>query len=115
MTRGRTRGALAAGLAALLAALAGAGCGSSGNSGSTKPRVQTGDFFFAPKEIRVKAGQTVTWTNTGQTIHTVKGPGFFSQAIDPTKRYSYRFARAGRFAYLCTLHPAQMRGTVVVR
>ena len=114
MTSGRSSGALAAGLAGLLAAVGGAGCGGSGNAGGS-PRVQAGDFFFAAKELDVKAGRTVTWTNTGQTIHTVKGPGFFSQAIDPGKRYSHRFARAGRFAYLCTLHPAQMRGTVVVK
>jgi plastocyanin len=115
VTSGRTGGALVAGLATLLAGVAGTGCGGSGNSAGAKPRVQAGDFFFAPKEIRVRVGQSVSWTNTGQTIHTVKGPGFFSQAIDPTKRYSYRFARPGGFAYLCTLHPAQMRGTVVVR
>jgi plastocyanin len=115
VTSGRTGGALAAGLATLLAGVAGTGCGGSSNSGGGGAAVRAGDFFFAPKELHVKAGQAVTWTNAGQTIHTVKGPGFFSQAIDPGKRYSYRFARAGRFAYLCTLHPAQMRGTVVVK
>jgi plastocyanin len=115
VTAGRTKGALAAGASALLAGVAGTGCGSSGNSGGASPGVKAGDFFFAAKEVHVNAGQTVTWTNTGQTIHTVKGPGFFSQAIDPGKRYSHRFPRAGRFAYLCTLHPAQMRGTVVVK
>jgi plastocyanin len=115
VTCGRTSGALAAGLATLLAGVAGSGCGGSSNSGGAAPSVKAGDFFFAPKELQVKAGRTVTWTNTGQTIHTVKGPGFFSQAIEPGKRYSYRFARAGRFAYLCTLHPAQMRATVVVK
>lgn len=114
MTRGRTRGALAAGLAAFFA-VAAPGCGGSGKSGgSAVPKVKAGDFFFAPKEVRVKVGQTVRWTNTGQTTHTVKGPGFFSQAIDPGMRYSHRFARAGRFPYLCTLHPQQMRGTLVV-
>lgn len=113
MTPGR--GALAAGLAALLVGAAGSGCGGSSKSGDGGgPKVKAGDFFFAPKELHVKAGESVTWTNTGQTIHTVKGGGFFSRAIDPGKRYSYRFAKAGRFPYLCTLHPAQMRGTVVV-
>jgi plastocyanin len=115
VTCGRTRGALAAGLATLLAGVAGTGCGGSSNSGGGGLSVKAGDFFFAPKDLHVKAGRTVTWTNTGQTIHTVKGPGFFSQAIDPGRRYSYRFARAGRFAYLCTLHPALMHGTVVVK
>jgi plastocyanin len=115
VTPGRASGALAAGLATLFVGVAGAGCGGSGKSGGgAGAKVKAGDFFFAPQEMRVKAGQTVTWTNTGQTIHTVKGQGFFSQAIDPGRSYSNRFTHAGRFPYLCTLHPQQMRGTVVV-
>jgi plastocyanin len=113
---GRPRRALSLGLAALIVSVASPGCGSSGKSGgSSSDEVQAGEFFFKAKEIRVKAGGQVTWTNTGKTTHTVKGPGFFSQAIDPGMRYSHRFSTAGRFPYLCTLHPQLMRGTVVVR
>jgi plastocyanin len=115
VTPGRARSAVGVGLAALVASVAGPGCGSSGKSGrSSSAKVQAGDFFFAAKELRVKAGASVTWTNTGKTTHTVKGPGFFSQAIDPGMRYSHQFSTPGRFAYLCTLHPQLMRGTVVV-
>jgi plastocyanin len=72
------------------------------------------DFSFTPNVVEVKAGQTVTWTNRGQTPHTVKGKGFFSKALDHGQKYSFRFSTPGRFKYLCTLHPTLMSGTVVV-
>jgi plastocyanin len=113
---GRRASCLAAGLAALLVGAAAAGCGSSSKSaGSKSNEVSAGDFFFRPKEVHLRVGQTITWKNSGKTIHTVKGQGFFSQAIDPGKSYAHRFAQAGSFPYLCTLHPQLMRGTVVVR
>ena len=71
---------------------------------------------FSPARIEVVPGTTVTWTNQGQTEHTVKGPGFFSpKALGHGEKYSFRFSKPGRFRYLCTLHPTLMRGTVVVK
>jgi plastocyanin len=91
----------------------GSGTASSGKGSSANVTVR--DFSFTPKVIDVKAGSTVTWTNQGQTEHTVKGPGFFSpKALAHGDKYSFRFSRPGRFPYLCTLHPTLMRGTVVV-
>ena len=93
----------------------GLGCGSSNNgSKASGTSVAAVDFSFAPKQITVKTGEAVTWTNQGQTTHTVNGPGFFSQALDPGKKYTHRFSKAGSFKYLCTLHPTQMQGTIVV-
>jgi plastocyanin len=58
----------------------------------------------------------VTWTNQGQIEHTVKGPGFFTaRALAHGQKYAHQFSKPGRFNYLCTLHPTQMKGTVVVR
>jgi plastocyanin len=113
-----TRPLLAIALGALLlsAPSLSLGCGSSsGGARSSGTGVAVADFSFTPKVIEVKAGQTVTWTNEGQVEHTVKGRGFFSpRALDHGQKYSHRFSRPGRFDYLCTLHPTQMRGTVVV-
>jgi len=108
---------LSVGLGALIVGVPGLACGSSSNgSKSSATDVAMADFSFTPKLITVKVGQTVTWTNQGQTQHTVKGPGFFSpRALDHGQKFSHRFSRRGRFNYLCTLHPALMRGTVVVR
>ena len=88
-----------------------ASCGSQ-NDGA----VRVADFSFSPRTVELKAGQSVTWKNAGQTAHTVKGPGFFStRAMDPGGSYSHRFARPGTYPYLCTLHPTLMKGVVVVR
>jgi plastocyanin len=106
--------ALAISLAALALAVAAPGCGSSGG-GSSSTDVKVADFSFSPKDITIKAGQTVTWTNDGQTAHTVKGKGFFTtKALAHGDEFSHKFPTAGRFSYLCTLHPTLMRGTVVV-
>jgi plastocyanin len=104
-------------LAALAVTVVAAGCGSSGDGSNTSATdVKVADFSFAPSETTVRAGQTVTWTNEGQADHTVKGQGFFSaKALGTGEKFSHRFTKPGRFPYLCTLHPTQMRGTVVVR
>jgi plastocyanin len=86
------------------------GCGS---EQSDEPLVDAADFEFAKRDITVKPGSTVTWTNTGSTAHTVKGDGFFSKAIEPGERYSFRFSSAGSFDYICTLH-TDMEGSVKV-
>ena len=107
------RAPLAAVLATLMAGVASCGGGSEGQDGGA--RVATADFRFDPQRVEVKAGETVRWTNTGQTPHTVKGSGFFSTpALDAGQSYSYRFTRPGRYPYLCTLHPTLMKGVIVV-
>jgi plastocyanin len=104
---------LAVGLGTLLIGVPGLACGG-GAGGGSGTSVDAFDFGFKAKELTVKPGTTVTWNNTGATTHTVKGGGFFSKAIDPGKSYSFKFTKAGRYTYLCTLHPSLMRGTVVV-
>jgi plastocyanin len=108
---------VAAGLAALALGGTVAGCGSSGGGAKTAAGdVTVADFSFSPETTTIQSGQSVTWTNEGQVEHTVKGPGFFStKALGNGQEFSHRFSRAGHFDYVCTLHPQQMRGTVVVR
>jgi plastocyanin len=78
--------------------------------------VNTGDNFFEPASLEVKVGDTVTWTNTGQELHNVQGPDFRSpDAFGAGQSYSNTFKAPGSFAYLCTLHPTQMKGTIVVK
>lgn len=87
---------------------------------------------FEPAEIVIAEGDTVTWTVTTASgePHTVtseaeggaQGTVFDSRADDPdlTKlkdaggTFSFTFAEAGSYDYLCTVHPTQMRGTVEV-
>lgn len=110
----RTR-LLAVGLGALLISAPGlAACGGDGESERPADAVDAFDFGFGPDELTASRGTTVTWTNTGDTIHTVKGPGFFSRAIQPGASYEFTFRKPGTYRYLCTLHPDQMRGRLIV-
>ena len=120
---------LAVGLGALAISVPGLACGddggsssstasSSSTSGAAAPAsgsVDTFDFGFDPADDTVEAGDTVTWENSGETIHTVKGDGFFSKAINPGDSYEHRFTKPGTYDYICTLHPDQMQGTIVVK
>jgi plastocyanin len=104
---------------------------SSGGGTGTKVSIPAGASInptngFSPKSVSVKVGDTVTWTNNDNTIHTVisgtgisdtnKGKDFDSglTALTTTgKTYSHQFTKAGDFPYFCELHPA-MTGKVTV-
>ena len=120
---------LTVGLGALAISAPGLACGddggSSGSTAASSPTssaaapatgsVDTFDFGFDPADDTVEVGDTVTWENSGETIHTVKGDGFFSKAINPGDSYEHKFTKPGTYDYICTLHPDQMQGTVVVK
>jgi plastocyanin len=84
-----------------------------GNGGQSPPVVDASNFRFAPATVHVHAGDTVVWHNGDATEHTIKGPGFFSRAVEPGRRWSHRFTRPGSYAYSCTLHRG-MSGRVEV-
>jgi plastocyanin len=73
------------------------------------------DFGFDPTSITVKAGSSVTWTNTGSATHTVTADdaSFDSGNFASGATFSQTFAKAGTFAYHCKIH-ASMHGTVIV-
>lgn len=76
--------------------------------------VKIDNFIFGPKELKVKAGTTVTWTNEDDIPHTVVSPNNFrSKALDTDGKYSFTFTTPGTYTYFCSLHP-HMTGTVVV-
>jgi amicyanin len=112
-------GAAAAALAALLGACGG-GTTTSTKSESptpsvTGPAVQIADFKFTPQTLTVKAGETVTWSNTSATPHNVVADdsSFKSDNLNKDQTFTHTFAAAGTFKYTCTIHP-QMTGTVTV-
>lgn len=79
-------------------------------------KVEIRKFAFAPQEITVAPGTTVTWTNQDETPHTLaaRDASFKSKALDTADAFTFTFANAGDFAYFCTLHPF-MTGVVHVR
>jgi plastocyanin len=75
------------------------------------------DLAFKPPEASVAPGGKVTWKNTGQAQHTatfddvpldtkVVTPGASAELTAPSK--------PGSYSYKCNIHPARMRGVLVV-
>jgi len=79
-------------------------------------KVTIDNFTFSPAELKVKVGDTVTWTNHDDIPHTVvnKDKVFRSKALDTDDSYSFTFASAGTFDYFCGLHP-HMQGKIIVK
>jgi plastocyanin len=62
----------------------------------------------------VKRGETVTWINKDPFPHTVTaGNAFDSGDIGANRSWKRVFREAGRYDYICTLHP-NMKGSVIV-
>lgn len=70
---------------------------------------------YAPAQVTVRAGDTVTWTNAERrTSHDVIfEDGERSVRLMPDDSYSRTFAAPGRYPYHCEPHP-HMKGEVVV-
>jgi plastocyanin len=72
------------------------------------------NFTFAPAQLTIKTGTTVTWTNRDDIPHLVVSAGIFkSKTLDTDDSYSFTFANAGNYTYFCSLHP-HMTGTIKV-
>jgi plastocyanin len=71
---------------------------------------------FIPSEITVVPGTTVTWVNKETMPHTVvdTNKGFRSKALAKDASFSFTFATAGEYDYLCSIHP-NMKGKVIVK
>jgi len=70
---------------------------------------------FAPEQLIVKVGETVTWTNKDPYPHNVTSTTgeFKSGDIAPDAKWQFQATKAGRFPYECTLHPG-MSGILIV-
>jgi plastocyanin len=93
--------------------------GSSSGYSATKPTVTVGvyDNYFQEKAITIAAGTTVQWTNYGQHAHTVTSDTALwdSVKLGPNDLYGRTFAIPGTYEYHCAIHPAEMRGIIVVK
>lgn len=95
--------------------------GATGTATASGPTGPTGvvsivDYAFAPAELTVAAGTTVTWTNTDRRSHTVKSTdGAFesSGTLGTGDTYVLAFPAAGTFSYVCAFHPV-MEATITV-
>lgn len=97
-----------------LAALITAGCAAPGvaPASSTTAEVEIATFRFAPEDLTVAAGTTVTWVNRDRTRHTVTSgsadaprPDFDLEVTDVDDEVTVTFDEPGTFTYYCVLHP----------
>lgn len=132
----RRRFAGAAG-GALIAALAGCTAGGSGDGGDggtetvvdetgadavtvrVGARGNGGYNAFAPANVRVSPGMTVTWQWTGKGVHNVvaRGGEFNSgpPVSDGSTTFEHAFEESGTYRYYCAPHRQMgMKGKVVV-
>jgi plastocyanin len=110
---------------ALFLALALTGCSGSSAADSTtvdspSPVATTTvdlpkSYRFEPAAIAVTVGATVTWTNHDEFTHNVTFEGEAGLVMKPGESVTRAFPAGGTFAYLCSLHPKEMRGSVVVK
>ena len=115
-----------AGLVAIVGALMliGVACGGSGGSdparetpsiGVTEVRLE--DFGFAPANIVIDAGTTVTWTNYNGVDHTVtsdEGDVLDSERFGEDGTFRHTFDTPGEYYYHSEPH-TNMHGLVTVR
>jgi plastocyanin len=102
-----------------LVALVLSGCAADAGSGSPVPTDRVDmprSYRFAPAAITVPAGTTVTWTNNDQFTHSVRLPPAEARdmLVKPGETAAHTFEAPGSYPYICTLHPNDMTGTVVV-
>ena len=81
------------------------------------------DKSFDPNLIEIKAGDSVTWTNDSDDIHTVTsgnsegptiGQDFDSGTLASGESFTHKFDNLGTFEYFCAFHES-MTGKVVVK
>jgi len=77
--------------------------------------IQMKGFAFSPKELTVKVGTKVTWTNMDSAGHDVKAAdgSWGSDTLNKNQSFSKVFEKEGTFSYVCTFH-AGMTGTIIV-
>ena len=73
------------------------------------------DVAYQPGSIKVQAGDTVTWTNTGSAPHTITADdgSVDSGPLAHGASFSQVFPAAGLFTYHCAIHP-EMTGAVTI-
>jgi plastocyanin len=81
----------------------------------TDAAVTIAGFAFAPPELTVAAGSTVTWTNQDWAPHTATAgnAAFDSGRLDPGQSFSTTLSEPGTYGYYCAFHPGMM-GTITV-
>jgi plastocyanin len=109
--------------------------GGGGGGGSTQQPADTGggggggaavslqNIQFDPKDITVKAGETITFTNDESIphdVHKTSGPGGnFASGPDGGMQqgdtFKLKLDQPGKYEYVCHVHAPGMAGTITVK
>jgi len=76
------------------------------------------EYYFLPKDIKIKSGDTITWVNVQKDFHNAvadsvpKGAEKFASPMldEKGQKWSYKFTKSGTYSYHC--HPHVMYGMV---
>lgn len=70
---------------------------------------------FAPLEVTIQVGDSVTWVNKDAAIHdaAARDGSWTTPKLNPGEEATLTFDTAGTFEYRCTIHPG-MTGTLTV-
>ena len=73
------------------------------------------DDAFGTASLTISVGDRVTWTNGGESPHTVtaENGAFDSGTLDAGAAFSFTFTEPGTYAYRCDFH-SEMQATIVV-
>jgi plastocyanin len=93
---------------------------SGGGSGGTEVSLE--NIQFNPKDLTVKAGETITFTNNESIPHDVhksSGPGGDfasgpSGGMQQGDTFELKLDEPGKYEYVCDVHAPNMAGTITV-
>lgn len=76
---------------------------------ATSASVTIVDFDYSPAEVTVNAGESVTWTNSGDEPHTATADSgaFDTPVLNSGESASVTLSHPGTFSYFCKLHPPE--------
>ena len=84
--------------------------------GGTSETIDIRNFTYAPGNLQVPVGATVTWTNFDGAPHTAtaKDGSWDTGTLNRGESKSITFDKAGDYQYYCRIHPA-MKARLQVR
>jgi plastocyanin len=96
---------------------------SSGGGGGGGVQVGLKNIQFDPKDVTVKPGETITFTNdeaVPHDVHKQSGPGpDFSSGADGGMQegdtFELKLDKPGKYDYVCHVHAPGMAGTITVK
>lgn len=103
-------------LALAMLAMAMVGCGGDSAEPGGAEAVEIVDYEYAPADLTVSAGTTVTFNNQDSTGHTAtseRSGAFDSGSIGAGASGEITLEQPGTLAYYCAFHPF-MKGTITV-